>query len=385
MSDYLYKELPKLGFGLMRLPTIPGGSQKDIDFDQVTKMVDMFMERGFSYFDTAYIYHEGASESVIKKCLVGKYPREKFQVVDKMPMWNITGFDSYERIFQDQLSKTGLEYFDIYFLHGIGVNNFETIDRTEGWKFLKSLKERGLAKHIGFSYHSPAEPLDKLLGEHPEIEVVQLQLNYLDWESEQVQSRKCWEACRKHGVAVTVMEPIKGGSLANPHPTVQKVFKELEPDSSAASWALRFAASHDGIITVLSGMSNIDQVDDNTKSMANFKPFGEKEFAAVEKAVKAFNEIPIIPCTSCRYCTNDCPQRINIPAIIGMVNEYIKYQSTSSVGFGYMMAIGQGGRASSCVECHSCEEHCPQHIKITEHLKKAAELFEKNLPGRPGR
>ena len=251
------------------------------------------------------------------------------------------------------------------------------IDSTGGWEWLKSVKERGLAKHIGFSYHSPAKELNEILDKHPEVEVVQLQINYLDWDSEQVQSRLCWEACRKHNVAVTIMEPVKGGSLANPHPDVAKFFKEADPNASIASWAIRFAATLDGIITVLSGMTTLEQVDDNTRTVQNLKPLSGAEMEVIHKAVKAFNEIPLIPCTGCRYCVDGCPQKIAIPAMINFLNDYTKYQNLSGLTRSYSMTTGRGGgKASDCVECRSCEEHCPQHLKITDYMKKAAELFE---------
>ena len=376
MSDYLYQELPKLGFGLMRLPTLPGGSQKDIDFDTVQKMVDLYMSRGFSYFDTAYVYHEGHSEEVIKKCLVPNYPRESFQVVDKIPLWNIKSKEDLEAILHTELERTGLEYLDILFLHGIGAQQFDMLEQVGAWDWLKSVKERGLAKHIGFSYHSPAEPLDDLLDKHPEVEVVQLQINYVDWDSEEVQSRLCWEACRRHNVAVTIMEPIKGGSLADPHPNVKEIFKKANPDASLASWALRFAASLDGIITVLSGMSTLEQVEENTRTMADFKPITKEERAVITNAVRAFNEIPLIPCTGCRYCVDDCPQKINIPGILSLLNDYTKYHNAQGLKRSYGMMTGAGGKASSCIGCRSCENHCPQHLPITKHLRKAAEILE---------
>lgn len=376
MADFFGKNIKELGFGLMRLPVVPGGEQKDIDFEQVQKMVDLFMGRGFSYFDTAYLYHNGCSETVVKRCLADRYPRDSFQIVDKMPLWNIKGKDDYEKIFRTQLERTGLEYFDVYYLHGIGVGSLDLLDKTGGWEYLRSLKERGLAKHIGFSYHSPAEPLNRILDDHPEVELVQLQINYVDWESESVQSRLCYEACRSRGVRVAVMEPVKGGSLANPHPDIQKIFKDFNPEASVASWAIRFAASLDGVVAVLSGMSSLEQVDDNTKTMADFKPLTKAEREKISEAVKAFSKIPAIPCTSCKYCMDECPKKINIPSILGMLNEYEKYQSAANQKFGYSMMTAMGGKASSCIGCKLCEKHCPQNIPITSHLKKAAKLFE---------
>ena len=376
MSEPWYASIPRLGFGLMRLPMLPGGGQKDIDFDKVQEMVDLYMSRGFSYFDTAYVYHDGHSEEVVAKCLVPKYPRDSFQVVDKIPLWGIKSYEDYEPVLRTELQRTGLEYLDVLFLHGIGTRQFELIDQTRGWDFLKSAKERGLTKHIGFSYHSPALELDQLLDKHPEIEVVQLQLNYLDWESADVQSHACYEACRRHGVAVTVMEPVKGGSLANPHPDVASIFKAADPAHSIASWAIRFCASLDGIVTVLSGMSTLEQVDDNTRTMLDFKPLTPEERKVIAKAVEKFNEIPLIPCTSCRYCTPDCPQEIQIPMIISLLNDYTRYQNVEGLKRTYGRMTGRGGTAGSCVGCGSCEDHCPQHLKIRDFMQKAAGLFE---------
>ena len=374
MSEPWYASIPRLGFGLMRLPTLPGGGQKDVDFDKVQEMVDLYMSRGFSYFDTAYVYHEGHSEEVVARCLVPKYPRDSFQVVDKIPLWGIKSYEDYEPVLQTELQRTGLQYLDVLFLHGIGTRQFELIDQTRGWDFLKSAKERGLTKHIGFSYHSPALELDQLLDKHPEIEVVQLQLNYLDWESPDVQSHACYEACRRH-VAVTVMEPVKGGSLANPHPDVAALFRQADPDHSIASWAIRFAASLDGIITVLSGMSTLEQVEDNTRTMLDFKPLTAEERKVIASAVAKFNEIPLIPCTGCRYCSG-CPQEIQIPSIINLLNDYTRYQNVEGLKRTYGRMTGRGGAAGSCVGCGSCEDHCPQHLKIQDFMKKAASLFE---------
>ena len=376
MSEKWYDSIPKLGFGLMRLPTLPGGSQKDIDFDRVQEMVDLYMARGFTYFDTAYVYHEGHSEEVVKKCLVPKYPRDRFQVVDKIPLWSIRSYEDYEPILRTELERTGLEYLDVLFLHGIGTSQIPMLEETRGWDFLKSAKERGLTKHIGFSWHSPAADLDALLDKHPEVEVVQLQINYLDWESPEVQSHACYEACRRHGVAVTIMEPVKGGSLADPHPDVAAIFREADPKASIASWAVRFAASLEGIITVLSGMSTLEQVKDNTQTLLDFRPLSTEERKVIAKAVAKFNDIPLIPCTGCRYCAPDCPQKINIPGVLAALNDYTKYRNAGGLRMSYSMAIGQGGKAGDCIGCRSCEEHCPQHLRITQHMRKAAEIFE---------
>ena len=377
MKDYLGKNTPKLGFGLMRLPTIPGGTDQDIDLEKVKKMVDLFLERGYTYFDTAYLYHGGKSEEALREAVVKRYPRDKFTVTDKMPLWDIKGEADYERIFQTQLQRTGLEYFDYYFLHGIGESQLELIDKTGGWDYMKKLKERGLVKHIGFSFHSPADCLDKILTAHPETELVQLQINYADWESEKVQARLCYETAMKHNVPVTIMEPVRGGALASMHPDAAKILKDYAPDASLASWAIRFCASLDGLITILSGMTTLEQVDDNTKTMKDVKPLTDEERGVIAKALKVIDSIPVIPCTGCKYCITNCPQHIPTPAIIEQMNEYTKYQNLTGAARTYGMITMMGGKASSCVDCKSCEEHCPQHLEITTILKQAADLFEK--------
>ena len=373
--SYYGEDFPKLGFGLMRLPTVDG-KENEVDIEQVKKMVDLFFSRGFNYFDTAYLYHGGQSEVAFREAVVKRYPRESFHIVDKMPMWNINGLADYERIFNEQLERTGLEYFDLYYLHGIGADRLEMIDRTGGWDFLKSLKERGLAKHIGFSYHSPADPLDKILDAHPEVEVVQLQINYYDWDTETVQARRCYEVARKHGVGIVIMEPVRGGALAVMQPEMEKKFKDYAPDASLASWALRWAASLEGLTTVLSGMSDLAQVEDNTKTMMDFKPLTDEERKIVNEVVEDYKKVPTIPCTSCKYCVNSCPMNINTPAIISLINEYERFPNLAPVKRRYGMTAGRGGKASDCVYCRSCEDHCPQNLPITDILARAANLFE---------
>lgn len=376
MENYLGKNTPKLGFGLMRLPTIPGGTDKDIDIELVKKMVDLFIERGYTYFDTAFMYHGGMSEEALREAVVKRYPRDKYTVTDKMPLWDIKGRDDYEKIFQTQLQRTGLEYFDYYFLHGIGEGRTQMLDETGGWEYMKELKERGLVKHIGFSFHSPAACLDEILSAHPEVELVQLQINYVDWESETVQARKCYEVAMKHNVPVTIMEPIRGGALAGMHPDVMQVIKDYDPDKSAAYWALRFCKSLDGLIAILSGMTTLEQVEENTRVMADMPALEPADREMLANVVAKLDSLPTIPCTGCKYCITNCPQNINTPGIIGLLNEYSKYQALQANKRSYGMMTGMGGKASSCVECRSCEDHCPQNIKIVDILKKAADLFE---------
>lgn len=376
-NDYLGKNTPKLAFGLMRLPTLPGGTDKDIDIETVKKMVDLFLERGYTYFDTAFMYHGGMSEEALRQAVVERYPRDRYTVTDKMPLWDIKGKEDYEKIFQTQLKRTGLEYFDYYFLHGIGEEKIAMLDETGGWEYMKELKERGLVKHIGFSFHSPAASLEKILAAHPEVELVQLQINYADWESESVQSRKCYEVARKYNVPVTIMEPIRGGALASMHPDAAKILKDYAPDKSPAYWALRFCASLDGLIAILSGMSTLEQMEENTRIMADMKPLEDKDRKVLDAVMEKLNSLPTVPCTGCKYCMTNCPKEIPTPAIIHQLNEYTKYQNLAGALRTYSMMTREGSRASDCVGCKSCEEHCPQHINITELLEKAAGLFEK--------
>ena len=375
-EKYLGADTPKLGFGFMRLPTLPGGTDKDIDLEKTKKMVDLFMARGYTYFDTAYMYHGGMSEDAIRQTVVERYPRERFTVTDKMPIWNIKTSEDYEEIFQTQLKRTGLEYFDYYFLHGISEEKLDMIDSTGGWDYMKRLKERGLVRHIGFSFHSPAACLDRILAEHPETELVQLQINYADWDSDTVQAGACYETARKHAVPVTIMEPIRGGALAVMHPDAAQVIRDYAPESTAAYWALRFCASLDGLITILSGMSSLEQVDENTRVMASMQPLEEADRRMLSRVMEKLNALPTIPCTGCKYCITNCPKNIPTPEIIHQLNEYTKYQNLDGVRRSYAMETKDGGRASDCVECRSCEEHCPQHLHITELLKKAAATFE---------
>lgn len=373
MSEkYLGEDIMKLGFGLMRLPM----NGEEIDMEQTKKMVDTFVENGGTYFDTAYVYIGGKSEVALKEAVVDRYPRESFQAATKLPIWDCKDRADMERIFAESLSRAGLEYYDFYLLHALGK---ETADKSEAigaWDYVKELKEQGKVKHIGFSFHDSAEILDEILTKHPEAEFVQLQINYVDWEDNDVQSRKCYEVARKHNKPVIIMEPIRGGSLAAMTPEVQTLYKAENPDLSVASWAMRYAASLEGIVTVLSGMSNEEQMNDNVSYMKDLKPLSDKERAVIEKAVEIIKSIPTIPCTACKYCVDDCPQKIAIPDIFSNVNAYKLYNNLDSAKGGYNMNTKEKGKASDCISCGTCEGLCPQHIGIIDELKKAADLFE---------
>ncbi len=371
-ENYLGCTIPKLGFGLMRLP------QKDgiIDVEQVKKMADHFMAKGFTYFDTAYVYGGGASELAAKEAIVSRFPRESFQLADKLPVIDIKKEEDMEAFVQTSLERTGAGYFDFYLLHSLNASKVEICDKFNAWDYMLKLKERGIAKHVGFSFHDSAEVLDRILTDHPEMEFVQLQINYADWDSANVQSRACYEVARKHNKPVLIMEPVKGGSLATMTPDIQAKFKAANPDVSVASWAVRFAASLDGIVTVLSGMSDLQQMEDNTSYMAHFRPLNDSERATIDEVVKILNSIPTIPCTACRYCVDGCPMQINIPAIFSAYNTYLVYGNLQGAKNSYKNAIKDHGMASSCVHCLQCEAQCPQKINITERLKEIAKVLE---------
>ena len=372
----LRHDIPKLGFGLMRLPMLEGGK---IDVEQTKTMVDMFLEKGFTYFDTAYGYNQGESEATIKKALVDRYPRDKFFLATKLPAWaGPKTAEEAKQMFYTSLERTGAGYFDFYLLHNVGDTRTAAFDKFGIWDFLAERKKEGLIKHLGFSFHDKADVLEKVLTEHPDMEFVQLQINYADWENPAVESRKCWETARRHGKPVVIMEPVKGGILASPPPQVAEIFKAADPNASVSSWAIRFAASLDGVITVLSGMSNVEQMADNLSYMADFKPLNEEEQAVVKKAQETLAGIPSIPCTSCGYCLPGCPMSINIRGIFSAMNMNLIYGNLQAAkgNYGFATKFQGLGAASECVSCGQCESVCPQHISIIDELKRCAETLE---------
>ena len=369
--------MKKLGFGFMRLPLMDESNQKSIDHDIVNDMVDYFIENGFTYFDTAYPYHFGVSEFAIKKCVVDRYPRESFLLADKMPVWLVKSTADYKKIFDEQLTRCGVEYFDYYLLHTLGEKYYDDCQKHGGFDFMKELKAKGLAKNIGFSFHDKAHVLDKILTQHPEMEFVQLQINYMDWEDESIESRKCYEVAKKHNKPVIVMEPVKGGSIAQVPDKALKLFEGYNKDMSAASWAIRYTASLLDVIVVLSGMSTYDQLVDNVSYMRNFVPLNEEEHRIIEEVKLIIEESMAIPCTVCQYCIENCPKNIPIPQYFSLYNNQWQFSLTPAHMNYYMNLNHNFGKASSCIECRQCEEHCPQHIEIVKWLKEVARTFEK--------
>lgn len=366
--------MPKLGFGLMRLPENDGV----IDYDQVCKMVDAYMQTGMNYFDTAYVYHGGNSEKMVKEAIVKRYPRESFTVATKLPAWALSTMEDRDKVFEEQLERTGVEYFDYYLLHSLeDGNNYDTYERLDCFNWGIKKREEGRIKHFGFSFHGTPELLEKVLDAHEEIEFVQIQLNYADWDNKLVHSGKLYEILHERNIPMIIMEPVKGGTLANMTPELEAMFKEARPEDSVASWALRFVGSLPGVNTILSGMSNMEQMEDNLKTFVDFEPLSDSEKDVINAVVTKMLDTPLIPCTSCRYCCDGCPAGIKIPDVFNVVNTLRKFPGDMRPIFFYNGMVSQSGRASACLKCGQCEGVCPQHLPIIELLEEAANKLDK--------
>lgn len=371
MKQFYPEVHKKLGFGCMRLPM----SNEEVDTAQMKKMVDMFLERGFNYFDTAHGYVGGKSETALKECLTSRYPRERYILTDKLSTHHFNKEEEIRPLFESQLEACGVDYFDFYLMHAQDENIFAKFERCNAYKVAYGFKAEGKIRHFGISFHDRAEVLEKILKAHPEIEVVQIQFNYVDYEDPSVESRKVYEVCEKYGKPVIVMEPIKGGSLLNLPDEAQKLYDELGGGSNA-SYAIRFAAGFDNIMMVLSGMSNVENMEDNTSYMQEFQPLDRREMEAVEKVVEIFRAQNLIPCTACRYCMEECPKGISIPDLFALMNAKKRFGNWNTDYYYNNIHTGEGRKASDCLRCGKCERICPQHLNIRELLENVAAEFE---------
>ena len=374
-------EQKKLGFGMMRLPQTDPNDSSKMDIPRIQEMVDEYLRRGFNYFDTAWMYMGGKSETLIKECLVGKYPRESYTVTSKLPDYILKTEEDRQKAFNTQLERTGLDYFDYYLIHDTNARSIVNFEKFHCFEFVEELLDKGLVKHIGLSHHDGPELLEELLIRHPRIEFVQLQINYIDWDSLGVRARECYEVAVKFGKKVLVMEPVKGGTLAKVPEDAEELFKGSAPEMSVPSWAIRFAASLPEVYMVLSGMSNMDQLVDNMSYMDDFRPLDEEEKKIVKRATEIINGNIAVDCTGCSYCTVDCPMNVQIPTLFSLYNADL--QEVETKGWSAHeelydnLKLTEGiGVASDCIECGNCEDHCPQHLEIRKHLREVAGHFE---------
>ncbi len=372
--------MKKLGFGLMRLPLLKEDDPTSIDEKQVCQMVDEFIANGFTYFDTAYMYHNHESERVVKRCLVSRHDRNTYTLASKLPTMFLKSEEDNSKFFNEQLEKCGVSYFDYYLLHNLNVNNYANAEKYNSFAFCKKMQEEGKIKHLGFSFHGKAFELAKILEKHHnEIEFVQLQVNYIDYESDNVESHKCINEVRKYGKKIIVMEPIKGGTLVNlPQEAINYIHNNLDSKMSIVSWAIRFAASLDDVFMVLSGMSNLAQLRDNMSYMKDFIPLTKNEEEIILNCANIINDSIKIPCTACNYCTEKCPKKILIPEYFALYNKAKRNlnKNFSKEKEEYQQLTINNGLASSCIKCRQCENMCPQHLPITRYLEDVAKIFE---------
>ncbi len=366
------------GFGCMRLPVLKQDDPASFDYEKIEKLFDAFLEQGFTYFDTAYTYHGYHGEEAVRHALVERHPRESFQLATKLPLRDFKDQEDMEHIFNEQLEHCGVEYFDYYLLHNMGTNVYEKCKKYDAFGFVSRKKAQGQIKNIGMSFHDMPELLEEILTEYGSmLDFIQLQVNYADWEQPNVQSRRCLEIAQKFHLPVVVMEPCKGGTLINLPEEGLDLLKDYHPQASAASWALRFAASQNGVVRVLSGMNTMEQVMDNTAVFKNFVPISQEENEIIRKVTAIIEKNTPIPCTGCAYCTHGCPMDIAIPQYFALYNNISRITgSFSSHAVYYNNLSLRHGKASACIRCRQCEQACPQHLPITDFLKQVAEKFE---------
>lgn len=373
MSVKTFPEVKKmLGFGCMRLPM----NGDKIDIEQFKKMVDVFMANGFNYFDTAHIYHDGESEKAIREAVSSRYPRESFILTDKLTTNCFNKQEDIRPLFEQQLQDSGVDYFDFYLMHAQDAAIYEKFRKCNAYETALEMQKEGKFRHFGISFHDKAEVLEQILKDYPQIEAVQIQFNYLDYGDPAVDSKRVYEVCEKYGKAVIVMEPVKGGNLVNLPEKAQGILDSLNSGMSNASYAIRFAASFPNMFMVLSGMSDLAQINDNMSYMKDFKPLDEKEMQAVNDVRKAFSEINLIPCTACHYCTSGCPMNISIPELFSCYNHKVNFHDWNQ-DYYYAQITRDGGKPSECIECGQCEGICPQHLEIIRLLKDVSGEFEK--------
>ncbi len=368
----------ELGFGCMRMPTLKPDDPTSFDYEKIEALFDEFLSQGFTYFDTAYTYHGYHAEEAVRHALVERHPRQSFRLATKLPLRDFKDSEDLERIFQEQLDSCGVEYFDSYLLHNMGTNVYEKCRKYGVFEFAAGKKAQGKIRSVGMSFHDMPELLEEILSQYGDkLDFIQLQINYMDWEQPNVQSRRCLEIARSYGKPVTVMEPCKGGTLVNLPEEAEKLLKETEPDSSNASWAMRFAGSQEGVTMVLSGMNSMEQVLDNTATFKNFRPVTQEEMGIIDKVTGIIEKNTPIPCTACGYCTHGCPKDIAIPQYFALYNSISRTTgSFSSQAVYYRNTALNHGKASDCINCGQCEKACPQHLPIREYLKQVAAKFE---------
>ena len=360
----------KLGFGFLRLPKKDG----ELDWQTICSMVDVFMDGGGVFFDTCYTYLNGLSEAAIRKCVVERKHRDSFQLCEKLPGYLFKSYEDCQKYFDEELSRCGVEWFDILMLHWLNDDNYAIAEKYDEFRFLREKKAEGKAKRIGFSYHGDAALLDRILTAHPEVDVVLMQLNYLDWESEGIQSRKCYETCLRHGKSVMVMEPVKGGTLAKLPEDAEAKLRAVHPNWTPSDWALRFVQSLPGVEIALSGMGTVEQVRANIRP---FEPLTGEETALLADVAEIIRGKTAVGCTGCAYCVSHCPKQIPIPKYIKLYNEITRYPGDDcKIIPTYHQMVLSAGKASDCIGCHSCEKHCPQKLSIVDHMKTIAEKFE---------
>ena len=366
------------GFGCMRLSVLQADQPDSFDYEKIEQLFDAFLKKGFTYFDTAYTYHGYHAEEAVRKALTERYPRDSFRLATKMPLRDFRDADDMERIFSEQLEHCGVEYFDYYLLHNMGTNVYEKCKKYDAFGFVERKKAEGKIRQIGMSFHDTPELLDEILAQYGGmLDFIQLQINYMDWEQPNVQSRRCLEIAHRYGKPVTVMEPCKGGTLVNLPQEADELLKQARSDKSNASWAMRFAASQEGVTRVLSGMNTMEQIEDNGDTFLNFEPIAPQEQKIIDQVREIIEKNTPIPCTGCAYCTHGCPKNIAIPQYFALFNNVSRTTGSFSSQAAYYNNISLNyGKASDCIGCGQCEKACPQHLPIRQFLKEVAEKFE---------